>query len=109
MELRPILLCILLLQGPGALGQQPVICSCVEVAANDPPVRARLKGHTDQVFCLAFGPDRKTLASGCQDATIRLWDLASGKTKATLQGSAGHRGRFLRRRTDSRFDPGRCD
>jgi predicted NACHT family NTPase len=37
----------------------------------DPP----LNGHTDSVSWLAFSPDRKTLASGSYDSTIRLWDV----------------------------------
>jgi WD40 repeat protein len=38
------------------------------------------------VNCLAFSPDGKTLASGSSDATIKLWDVATGKEQATLKG-----------------------
>jgi WD40 repeat protein len=31
------------------------------------------------VNSVAFSPDGKTLASGSQDATIKLWDAATGK------------------------------
>jgi WD40 repeat protein len=45
-----------------------------------------LQGHTLDVLSLAFDPEGKTLASGCEDGTIKLWDEASGKELATLKG-----------------------
>ena len=41
------------------------------------------------VTCLAFRPDGKTLASGSQHKTIKLWNVASGKNIATLTGYSG--------------------
>src|SRR5262249_16454024 len=37
---------------------------------------ARLQGHRNYVFSLAFSPDGTTLASGSGDFTVRLWDTA---------------------------------
>lgn len=38
---------------------------------------------------MAFGPDRKMLASGGEDKTIKLRDVATGKEPATLNGHTG--------------------
>ncbi len=45
-----------------------------------------LTGHTHLVYTLAFSPDSQTLASGSADATVRLWDIASGRECALLKG-----------------------
>ncbi len=35
---------------------------------------------------MAFSPDGTQLVSGSYDATVRLWDIATGKETATLRG-----------------------
>ena len=52
--------------------------------AQEPKLRATLKGHTDKVVAVAFSPDGKTLASASYDGTLKLWDMAIGKERATL-------------------------
>ena len=74
-------------------------------------LKATLEGHTTPVNSIAFSPDGKTLASGAgdyvksddpiprqgtfyypvsvRDATVKLWDVATGKLKATLEGHTG--------------------
>ncbi len=44
-----------------------------------------LAGHTRWVNSVAFSPDGNTIASGSRDNTIKLWDVASGTLKATLE------------------------
>lgn len=45
-----------------------------------------LKAHRRGVYALAVSPDGKTIISGSGDQTIKLWSLAEGKLRATLEG-----------------------
>jgi WD40 repeat protein len=49
-------------------------------------VRAELRGHHDQVTCVAFSWDGKTLLTASRDQTARLWSTAGG----TLRTFKGH-------------------
>jgi len=42
------------------------------------------------VTCVTFSPDGKTLASGGQDKTIRLWDVETGKIRKTIVTHSSH-------------------
>jgi WD40 repeat protein len=45
-----------------------------------------LTEHKLYVRSVAFSPDGRSLASGSNDNTIKVWDLASGKVKQELNG-----------------------
>jgi RNA polymerase sigma factor (sigma-70 family) len=49
-----------------------------------------LRGHEDQVTCVAFSSSGEILASGSVgDPTVRLWQVATGKQMAALKGGPG--------------------
>jgi WD40 repeat protein len=52
----------------------------------DGRVRTRLHGHRYAIRAVAFAPDGRTVATGSDDATIKLWDLTAGIEKCTLKG-----------------------
>jgi WD40 repeat protein/tRNA A-37 threonylcarbamoyl transferase component Bud32 len=45
-----------------------------------------LEGHSRAVNSVAFSPGSKLLASGSDDKTIKLWDLATGTLRSTFGG-----------------------
>ncbi|MFJ9675699.1 WD40 repeat domain-containing serine/threonine protein kinase [Streptomyces sp. NPDC101221] len=53
----------------------------------------------DVTYAVAFSPDGKTLATGGQDGGVRLWDVATGRLKATLTH------RFVTEARDLAFSP----
>jgi WD40 repeat protein len=48
-----------------------------------------MAGHIDRVKSIAYSPQGHLLASGGWDKTIRLWDVATGQCRATLQNLPG--------------------
>jgi WD40 repeat protein len=49
-------------------------------------LRRTLTGHTRGVAAVAVAPDSTWLATGSQDTTVRIWDVATWQERATLTG-----------------------
>ncbi|KAF7368290.1 WD40 repeat-like protein [Mycena venus] len=45
-----------------------------------------LRGHRDSVMSVCFSPDKRWIASGSADTTIRVWDACSGDIALLIQG-----------------------
>jgi len=48
-----------------------------------------LTGHSDMVWSVVYSPDGRYLASGSNDKTIKIWEVATGKQLRTLTGHYG--------------------
>src|SRR5262249_29800199 len=44
------------------------------------------RGHEDKVRAMAFSPDGRLIASGADDRTVRMWEVATGRVVAVLRG-----------------------
>ena len=51
---------------------------------HEPKLLYTLLGHAGIVYSVAYSPDGKTLASGGDDGTIKLWDTTRGRFIATF-------------------------
>ena len=58
----------------------------VDIAAGT--VIAKLRGHQTTVTAVAFSPDGKTIVSGAQDRTIRLYNVETRREVAVFQVSS---------------------
>jgi len=71
-----------------------VIFACIfmagaRTAAEERPIlQLDTGGHMAIIKGLAFTPDGRQLVSASDDKTIRVWDLAGGKTVRTIRGES---------------------
>lgn len=54
-----------------------------------PRVEAAYQGHLGTVNAIVFSPDGLSAVTGSDDRTIRIWEVAGGKSLALLQGNSG--------------------
>ncbi|HKS49847.1 MAG TPA: WD40 repeat domain-containing protein [Amycolatopsis sp.] len=60
------------------------------VTAADSPLSTPLTGHANVVGSVAFSPDGHTMATGSNDYTIRLWNVADPTRPTAIGQLAGH-------------------
>ena len=81
------------LRGKRADAAPPARAASVE----QPMLMLDTGGHMAMINGIAFTPDGRQLVSASEDKTIRVWDLASGKTVRTIRGESapGHAGKVF--------------
>jgi len=48
-------------------------------------LRTRLRGHTERVTSVAFGPDERWVVTAAQDGSVRLWTLGGASSETTAE------------------------
>src|SRR5438552_1705370 len=63
-----------------------ILISCSSLSAQQPNLWAVLEGHEGSVWSVTFSPDSRMVASGSADHKIKVWEVITGKLRATLLG-----------------------
>ena len=54
------------------------------------PLKPTTQNRDFVLIQIGKGPDAKTIASGSDDQTVKLWEASSGKLLSTLEGHTGY-------------------
>lgn len=60
-----------------------------DLTGGQPRLWTTLVGHEYGIITAVFAPDGQTMASGGFDREVKLWDLATGRERLSLQGHEG--------------------
>jgi len=69
--------------GSGKQGQEGLSVGL----ANVPGSAKKIVGHRKGIFCIAFDPEGRTIASGSDDETVKLTDIDSGRLIHSLESA----------------------
>nr|MDZ8020466.1 hypothetical protein [Nostoc sp. SerVER01] len=64
----------------------PSVLGSLKEAMNTPTEANSLRGHEQEVNCVAFSPDGNFIASGSSDSTVCLWNIIGNPTAQFLCG-----------------------
>ncbi len=78
----------MLATGSGGNGNKPFQVKLWSIASGK--LLRTMNGHRGQIRSVAFSPDGRTLLSASYDATIRHWDVATGKSMRRWKGGGGY-------------------
>jgi WD40 repeat protein len=76
-------------QARAALALAPAVAEQSEPSGAQQPDRVFASGHTSAVTAIALSPDHRWAATGGEDKTIRIWDLATASEQRVLIGHTG--------------------
>ncbi|MFO0789328.1 MAG: serine/threonine-protein kinase [Pirellulales bacterium] len=68
-----------------------------------------LRGHAGEVYTAVFSPDGRTVLSGGEDGTVRLWDAITGEALAVLKEHTSCVNRISFAADGDTFATGSCD
>jgi WD domain, G-beta repeat len=91
LETDPELSALLALQATYAInaddmGVLPEAEEALQKAVQASRVQLTLRGHSREVYSVAFSPDGQRIATGAGDGTAKVWDAASGTEFFSLTG-----------------------
>ena len=75
---------LLAVEGESVDSNVQTYSALLSTLASNPHMLRYLQGHQGDIHSVAFSPDGSILASGSEDGTTRLWNIATGQVDGVL-------------------------